>query len=115
MLQRDTLRNGSLKKSNRSDDYQLHSVSKDGKGPVQSESETPEATRTSEFGEDDSIRDNILPSEGILKTTDADVRRATPSIADVPRIDLESGAAQWACPGESNDQHDRLMVVEDED
>lgn len=61
------------------------------------------------------MRDNILPSEEILKTLDVDVSCATPRIADVPRDDLESRVAQWERPGEHSDQHEDLMVFEDEE
>ena len=61
------------------------------------------------------MRYNNLPSEEFFETLDVDVSCAMPSIADVPRDDLEDRVAQWERPSERSDQLDRLMVVEEDD
>lgn len=51
------------------------------------------------FGEYDSLEDRIPLAQGVCKSDDVNVSRATPSISDMPGDDLGSKIAQRKRPG----------------
>ena len=96
--QKEALKNSSQKKSSRSNDYQLYSVSKGSKGLGNQKPKDPYATNTSMFGDDDGMEDRILPSQGIRRTYDVTVTHGARSVTDMPGDYLESRITQWELP-----------------